>query len=133
MTEGAMLKKITEAMKDLVTEANFDCSTTGISLQAMVRASACAHLTFMRVPPSSMAPMSLRCPPRLRSVQPGSDVLLALVLVPCTRELSRHARRGVRVRLAALVLMRACAVPAVGASGLEPRLACGAAAARGWV
>ena len=37
MTEGGMLKKITEAMKDLVTEANFDCSTTGISLQAMVR------------------------------------------------------------------------------------------------
>ena len=36
MTEGGMLKKITEAMKDLVTEANFDCSTTGISLQAMV-------------------------------------------------------------------------------------------------
>jgi len=35
MTEGAMLKKITEAMKDLVTEANFDCSTTGISVQAM--------------------------------------------------------------------------------------------------
>ena len=33
-----MLKKITESMKDLVTEANFDCSTTGISLQAMVRA-----------------------------------------------------------------------------------------------
>tara|TARA_B110001452_G_scaffold13284_1_gene10968 strand:+ start:162 stop:500 length:339 start_codon:yes stop_codon:yes gene_type:complete len=35
MTEGGMLKKITESMKDLVTEANFDCSTTGISLQAM--------------------------------------------------------------------------------------------------
>jgi proliferating cell nuclear antigen len=34
-TEGAVLKKLTEAMKDLVTEANFDCSTTGISLQAM--------------------------------------------------------------------------------------------------
>jgi hypothetical protein len=31
-----MLKKITEAMKDLVTEANFDCSTTGVSVQAMV-------------------------------------------------------------------------------------------------
>ena len=31
-----MLKKLTEAMKDLVTEANFDCSSTGISLQAMV-------------------------------------------------------------------------------------------------
>eukprot|EP00962_Isochrysis_galbana_P019816 scaffold5777_cov101-Isochrysis_galbana.AAC.6 len=36
MTEGGMLKKITEAMKDLVTEANFDCSTTGVSVQAMV-------------------------------------------------------------------------------------------------
>eukprot|EP00326_Haptolina_ericina_P024638 CAMPEP_0181182720 /NCGR_PEP_ID=MMETSP1096-20121128/8039_1 /TAXON_ID=156174 ORGANISM="Chrysochromulina ericina, Strain CCMP281" /NCGR_SAMPLE_ID=MMETSP1096 /ASSEMBLY_ACC=CAM_ASM_000453 /LENGTH=260 /DNA_ID=CAMNT_0023271345 /DNA_START=30 /DNA_END=812 /DNA_ORIENTATION=+ len=35
LTQGAMLKKITEAMKDLVTEANFDCSSTGISLQAM--------------------------------------------------------------------------------------------------
>jgi proliferating cell nuclear antigen len=35
MTSGGMLKKITEAMKDLVTEANFDCSTTGISVQAM--------------------------------------------------------------------------------------------------
>ena len=56
MTEGAMLKKITEAMKDLVTEANFDCSTTGISLQAMVRASACAHLTFMRVPHRAWLP-----------------------------------------------------------------------------
>ena len=35
MTNGGLIKKITEAMKDLVTEANFDCSTTGISLQAM--------------------------------------------------------------------------------------------------
>ena len=35
MTEGGMLKKITESIKDLVTEANFDCSTTGISVQAM--------------------------------------------------------------------------------------------------
>ena len=43
MTEGGMLKKITEAMKDLVTEANFDCSTTGISLQAMVRARTLPH------------------------------------------------------------------------------------------
>ena len=37
ITQGALLKKIIEAMKDMVTEANFDCSTTGISLQAMVR------------------------------------------------------------------------------------------------
>ena len=37
MTNGGLIKKITEAMKDLVTEANFDCSTTGLSVQAMVR------------------------------------------------------------------------------------------------
>jgi len=35
MTSGGMLKKITDSMKDLVTEANFDCSTTGICVQAM--------------------------------------------------------------------------------------------------
>jgi len=35
MTSGAMLKKIIESMKDLVNEANFDCSSTGISVQAM--------------------------------------------------------------------------------------------------
>jgi len=33
--EGGILKKIMEAIKDLVNEANFDCSSTGISLQAM--------------------------------------------------------------------------------------------------
>jgi len=35
LTQGSILKKITEAMKDLVTQANFDCSSSGISLQAM--------------------------------------------------------------------------------------------------
>jgi len=33
--EGGILKKIMEAIKDLVNEANFDCTSTGISLQAM--------------------------------------------------------------------------------------------------
>merc|ERR1712166_826024 len=32
---GSVLKKIMESIKDLVNEANFDCSSTGISLQAM--------------------------------------------------------------------------------------------------
>lgn len=36
LTEASKLKKITDAIKELVTEANFDCSTTGISVQAMV-------------------------------------------------------------------------------------------------
>lgn len=33
--QGAVLKKIMEAIKDLVNEANFDCSSAGIQLQAM--------------------------------------------------------------------------------------------------
>eukprot|EP00004_Rigifila_ramosa_P003987 TRINITY_DN14379_c0_g1_i1.p1 TRINITY_DN14379_c0_g1~~TRINITY_DN14379_c0_g1_i1.p1 ORF type:complete len:275 (+),score=66.76 TRINITY_DN14379_c0_g1_i1:37-825(+) len=35
MPQAALLKKILDAIKDLVTDGNFDCSTTGISLQAM--------------------------------------------------------------------------------------------------
>ncbi|KAH0454217.1 hypothetical protein IEQ34_016141 [Dendrobium chrysotoxum] len=35
LVQGNLLKKVLEAMKDLVTDANFDCSVTGFSLQAM--------------------------------------------------------------------------------------------------
>lgn len=35
LVQGAMLKKIVEAIKDLVENANLDCSPSGISLQAM--------------------------------------------------------------------------------------------------
>ncbi|KAJ1987753.1 hypothetical protein H4R33_002715 [Dimargaris cristalligena] len=35
LTQGSLLKKVIEAIKDLVTDANFDCSDGGISLQAM--------------------------------------------------------------------------------------------------
>ncbi|KAG6547893.1 hypothetical protein Mapa_010713 [Marchantia paleacea] len=35
LVQGSLLKKVLEAIKDLVTEANFDCSETGFSLQAM--------------------------------------------------------------------------------------------------
>mmetsp|Transcript_18494 Transcript_18494/g.45397 ORF Transcript_18494/g.45397 Transcript_18494/m.45397 type:complete len:261 (-) Transcript_18494:245-1027(-) len=35
LTEGHILKKLIDSMKDLVTDANFDCSAEGISLQAM--------------------------------------------------------------------------------------------------
>ncbi|KAJ1976877.1 hypothetical protein H4R34_003811 [Dimargaris verticillata] len=35
LTQGSLLKKIIEAIKDLVQDANFDCSDSGISLQAM--------------------------------------------------------------------------------------------------
>ncbi|XP_022942180.1 proliferating cell nuclear antigen-like [Cucurbita moschata] len=35
LLQGGLLKKVLEAMKDLVNDANFDCSPTGFSLQAM--------------------------------------------------------------------------------------------------
>ncbi|CAJ0835033.1 4355_t:CDS:2 [Entrophospora sp. SA101] len=35
LSQGLMLKKLLEAIKELVTDANFDCSETGIALQAM--------------------------------------------------------------------------------------------------
>lgn len=35
LTNGGLLKKIIEAIKDFVTEANFDCNSSAISLQAM--------------------------------------------------------------------------------------------------
>lgn len=35
LTQGSLLKKILDAIKDLVTEANFDCSSTEFGLQAM--------------------------------------------------------------------------------------------------
>ncbi|KAM7270049.1 hypothetical protein ACFE04_029263 [Oxalis oulophora] len=35
MLQGGLLKKVLESMKDLVNDANFDCSSTGFSLQAM--------------------------------------------------------------------------------------------------
>lgn len=35
LIQGNLLKKIIESLKDLVTEANFDLSSGGVSLQAM--------------------------------------------------------------------------------------------------
>lgn len=35
LVQGSLLKKVLESVKDLVNDANFDCSATGFSLQAM--------------------------------------------------------------------------------------------------
>jgi len=35
LQQGSLLKKIIDSIKDLVTDANWDCSTAGINLQAM--------------------------------------------------------------------------------------------------
>ena len=34
---GQLFKKLIDSIKDLVTEGNFDCNESGMSLQAMVR------------------------------------------------------------------------------------------------
>lgn len=35
LVQGSLIKKVIESIKDLVNDANFDCSATGFSLQAM--------------------------------------------------------------------------------------------------
>jgi proliferating cell nuclear antigen len=35
LVQGNLLKKVVDAIKDLVTDANFDCSGSGFNLQAM--------------------------------------------------------------------------------------------------
>ena len=35
LTQGTLLKKVLEAVKDLLTEATWDCNENGMSLQAM--------------------------------------------------------------------------------------------------
>jgi proliferating cell nuclear antigen len=41
LTQGSLLKKVVDAIKDLVTDANFDCNEGGISLQAMDSSHVC--------------------------------------------------------------------------------------------
>ncbi|XP_031553803.1 proliferating cell nuclear antigen-like [Actinia tenebrosa] len=41
LTQGNLLKKIIEAIKDIVTSGNWECSTTGLSLQAMDSSHVC--------------------------------------------------------------------------------------------
>ncbi len=35
LIQGCLLKKVVDSIKDLVTDANFDCSPSGFTLQAM--------------------------------------------------------------------------------------------------
>lgn len=35
LIQGGLLKKVVEAIKDLVTDANFECADSGLGLQAM--------------------------------------------------------------------------------------------------
>lgn len=48
LLEGNILKKLMEATKDLVTDANFDCSSAGLSLQAMDSSHVALIALFLR-------------------------------------------------------------------------------------
>lgn len=48
LTQGSLLKKLVEAIKDLVTDGNFEASTSGISLQAMDTSHVCLVALLLR-------------------------------------------------------------------------------------
>lgn len=48
LEEGIVLKKLVEAVKDLVTDGNFDVSSTGIQLQAMDSSHVCLVSLHLR-------------------------------------------------------------------------------------
>lgn len=57
LADGSILKKIIESIKDLVTEANFECSSTGISVQAMD----ISHVSLISLELSSELFFEYRC------------------------------------------------------------------------
>lgn len=48
LSQSSSLKKVLEAIKDLISETNFDCSADGISLQAMDQAHVCLVTMTLR-------------------------------------------------------------------------------------
>jgi len=48
LIQGSILKRLLDAVKDLVNEANFDCSSAGISLQAMDQSHVSLVALFLR-------------------------------------------------------------------------------------
>jgi len=48
LTDGAPLKKLIEAMKDLFTDVNFDCTSSGITCQAMDSSHVCLCSVLLR-------------------------------------------------------------------------------------
>lgn len=57
LKEGSILKKIFEAIKDLVNETSWDCNSTGMSLQAMDT----SHVSLVAVQLKSEGFTSYRC------------------------------------------------------------------------
>ena len=55
LLQGALLKKLVEAMKDIINDANLDCSPNGISLQVSLPLPSVSHFVPSRlwIPPTS--------------------------------------------------------------------------------
>jgi hypothetical protein len=104
LTQGELLKKIIDSIKDLVTDANFDCSATGFGLQAMdsshvslvallLRADGFEHYRCDRAPLPS--PPCSNSPPSARQACPGYSIAHATAAVrspPWPRSYVREAR-----------------------------------------
>jgi len=48
LLQGSLLKKVVDALKELVTEANLECSASGISMQAMDQSHVCLVTLMLR-------------------------------------------------------------------------------------
>lgn len=55
--QASLLKKIVDSIKDIVNEVNFDCSSSGISLQAMEQ----AHVVLVSLALNAEGFESYRC------------------------------------------------------------------------
>jgi len=66
LAQGSLLKKLIESIRELVNEANFDVSSTGISLQVFCRIQSC----LSRLPPPGMLLYAACCcsQPRVSSL-----------------------------------------------------------------
>jgi len=62
LNKAGLLKKVLESVKDLVTDANFDCSAEGISLQAMDS----AHVSLVSMMMEADSFESYRCDKRVQ-------------------------------------------------------------------
>jgi proliferating cell nuclear antigen len=76
LSQGSMLKKLLEAIKELVTDANFDCSETGIALQAMDN----SHVALVSLLLSSETFATYRCD---RSFSLGVNLISLNKLLRC--------------------------------------------------
>lgn len=73
--QGKLLKMIVEATKDLVTDANLNCTSTGITLQVRRRGASTsppAPSRRLATRPTSSAPPPPRCRPWTRHTSPSS-------------------------------------------------------------